>query len=574
MLDAARCPAAIASTIDVVPVTASPPAKTAGCGVCRVSRSTAISPRGVRRSSAFTAVRSGLWPMAKTITSAASTCSVSGIGSTLSPCGVKAKPEISWQRTPVMRWPSRSTARNVREGKTSIPSASVSSTSQAEAGIVSRLSTHDMPTQSAPRRRTVWAASTATFPPPSTSTRFPAKDVVRSRAVSRSSSVAMSTSGPSAPGSGRRMPRWAPTATNTASNPSASNASTSATGVLRRKLNALGEDGVDLALDDLRREAVSRHANSHHPAGDRERLEDRCGKTLADKVKRGRHASRPAADDGDALRFGRFDRRRFRDFVRVGEGPVGDETLEGGDRNRGIDIAAGAGRLALVVAHPAADRWERILQPDRAIGVGITAGMQERHVALGALPRRAGIAAGRRALFGDDVGRRDRLRERLVDRRAQCDALVRLARNPHRAHLGAFAASRALFVVDIARRSNDLRPERSGLAFDRLDRRAHQHADIRVCVDLGGARRHHALRAIERRKGVAELRHLAANVRQPVDEHHRITAVGDVERGGDAGDPRPDDERRGAVSVAHAASPCMANKPACSGGRRPPPSPA
>ena len=54
-----------------------------------------------------------------------------------------------------------------------IPSSSACSTSSRMAGIVSRLSRQAIDTSVAPRRRAVSATSTATLPPPITSTRLP-----------------------------------------------------------------------------------------------------------------------------------------------------------------------------------------------------------------------------------------------------------------------------------------------------------------------------------------------------------------------------------------------------------------
>ena len=63
------------------------------------------------------------------------------------------------------------------------------------------------------------------------------------------------------------------------------------------------------------------------------------------------------------------------------------------------------------------------------------------------------------------------------------------------------------------------------------------------------ARGHHlrgedAGRAVERREGLVELGHVAADRRLALDEVDREAGVGDLERGGDAGDPAADDQRR------------------------------
>ncbi len=186
--------------------------------------------------------------MAKMTTSAASTCSVPGNSSKSGRPSLKPRKFTSTQCTPVTRPFSPSTSLKVRDGKISIPSSAASRISHSWAGIWALLSRQVIPTQAAPRRTALMAVSMATLPPPRTRTCLPATRELDSplplgegvgvrvsklfplRLTARKKSVAISTwSKESAPGIGNLIPRWAPTATKTASKPFSNRPGTSST---------------------------------------------------------------------------------------------------------------------------------------------------------------------------------------------------------------------------------------------------------------------------------------------------------------------------------------------------------
>src|SRR3972149_3179064 len=71
--------------------------------------------------------------------------------------------------------------------------------------------------------------------------------------------------------------------------------------VVELQINSLGQDGIDLALDDLWRQAIRRDANAHHTAWHRQRLEDGHRAALPHQVLGAGQASRAGTDDRHAL---------------------------------------------------------------------------------------------------------------------------------------------------------------------------------------------------------------------------------------------------------------------------------
>ena len=139
---------------------------------------------------------------------------------------------------------------------------------------------------------------------------------------------------------------------------------------------------------------------------------------------------------------------------------------------------------------------------------------------------------------------RHRLRERHVDRRAAAEAGVELAGDLLvRAHLRARAAAVAQALVHRARLAADRHLEVADVALDRLHLAVGEQHDVRVLVHLHHARRQDALRAVERREGLRQLAHVAADRRLLLDQHHLHAAVGHVERRLDAGDAAADHQR-------------------------------
>src|SRR3972149_2630278 len=76
-------------------------------------------------------------------------------------------------------------------------------------------------------------------------------------------------------------------------------------------------------------------------------------------------------------------------------GPIRDEPLQGGDRDRAVQQRARAGIFTTVVAHPAADAGERVLVVNDLKRVFVAALGDERDIPLRPLMDGAGVAAGR-----------------------------------------------------------------------------------------------------------------------------------------------------------------------------------
>ncbi len=130
------------------------------------------------------------------------------------------------------------------------------------------------------------------------------------------------------------------------------------------------EDGVDVLVQALAREAVSGNAVAHHAAHGTMHLEHRnlvphqCAEVGA------RKAGRAAADNGDALAgVG----KALGGGNLVGRGIVYRIFLDGADVKRRVDKDAAAALLARVLAHQRAGRGERVVLADHLNRTGIVA---------------------------------------------------------------------------------------------------------------------------------------------------------------------------------------------------------
>ena len=136
------------------------------------------------------------------------------------------------------------------------------------------------------------------------------------------------------------------------------------------------------------------------------------------------------------------------------------------------------------------------------------------------------------------------LRKRDADGGAPAEAFVELARQfLLRTFLPAGAAAGALPGIHAARLAAEGDLEIAHVALHPLDFAVGFQADARVRGGLDHARGQDALRAIEGGKGLGQLRHVAAQGRGALHQHHLGAAVGDVERGLEAGDAAADDQR-------------------------------
>ncbi len=87
--------------------------------------------------------------------------------------------------------------------------------------------------------------------------------------------------------------------------------------------------------------------------------------------------------------------------------------------------------------------------------------------------------------------------------------------------------------------------EVADVAGDLLDLAVAQQVDVRMPADVRHLGRQDAGRAVERREGLVELGHVAADRRLALDQVDLVAGVGQLERRLDAGDAAADDQRVG-----------------------------
>ena len=224
---AASRPWATASITAAGPLTASPPAKTPGRRHAIVAASASMVPGGPtagRPSSGSRENRSGSvsWPTAEKAKAHGTSNSEPFTGRGLRrPLPSGSPSSMRTHRIPASRPVAAS--RIASTGATSIvrrtPSCSAASTSSWKAGISVRDRRYRIQTSSAPQRTAVRAASTAEFPPPTTTT-FPCRCLGPCSSVSLRKSRADSIPRASSPGTPSFLPRGAPGARKMARNPS------------------------------------------------------------------------------------------------------------------------------------------------------------------------------------------------------------------------------------------------------------------------------------------------------------------------------------------------------------------
>jgi hypothetical protein len=157
-------------------------------------------------------------------------------------------------------------------------------------------------------------------------------------------------------------------------------------------------EAVDLAGEDVARQAVGGDPVAEHAAGRLAGVADLDLVPEAREVVRGREAARAAADHEHAPAGRRGDPLEGEAAL---QREVAEEPLDGVDRDARVELAAVAARLARVVADAAVDRRERVVGAEHAPGVLVTAVDDVREPALDVLAGRAGRVAGRQKVDVD-----------------------------------------------------------------------------------------------------------------------------------------------------------------------------
>ena len=213
---AAVAPEAMASITELGPVTQSPPPNTPGIFDFN-ELETDSAPLFVR--AAFSGMKSSDidWPMAIITESHAITCSEPSLGTGRLLPLASTSPRIMVTHSRPETLPSSPMTRVGLESSTiSMPSSNVWFASSMVAGISCLVRRYSTVTLSAPSLIDVLAASSATFPPPTTIT-WPFNEVILRWYTSQSMSMALKTPSRSSPGMFIEFEACAPTDTKTAS---------------------------------------------------------------------------------------------------------------------------------------------------------------------------------------------------------------------------------------------------------------------------------------------------------------------------------------------------------------------
>ena len=130
----------------------------------------------------------------------------------------------------------------------------------------------------------------------------------------------------------------------------------------------------------------------------------------------------------------------------------------------------------------------------------------------------------------DHVGVRHRLRERNEDSLAICNPHVKLAGGSHRTELGAVAAGHTSAGIDIGRLLEDLDLEVADAAGHFLHFGEHQDLNILTLPHRHHLRGQNASRAIERREGLVEHGHAAADRAGALDQINLVPGFRNLQR--------------------------------------------
>ncbi len=155
------------------------------------------------------------------------------------------------------------------------------------------------------------------------------------------------------------------------------------------------DDACDLGIEHFPRQSIFRNPEVHHAAGHRPAFVDRDRMSAPREVPCGGEAARTGADDEDPFAGG----TRWRvDRPLLLEREISDETLDGMDGHRFVDLVAVAGGFARVIADAAVHGRQGIVAQNNRPRFAIAAGLRFREPRLDVLAGRARIVARRQAI--------------------------------------------------------------------------------------------------------------------------------------------------------------------------------
>ncbi len=296
-------------------------------------------------------------------------------------------------------------------------------------------------------------------------------------------------------------------------------------------------DHLDLRLEDVLGEAVFGDPHGEPAARHGQGLEDVDVVAFDRQIVRRGESRGTGADDGDLLSLLLLDRGDEPGlFLEV---EVGHELLQVHDVDRFIHLSPLAGRLAGVVADPAADDGKGVVFLDELQGFLEFSRRDQGDVPLDADVGGTGRLAGGGPQLVDRETGGNGLGKVAVDGLAGIEPFVEVGGDGDGADVGAVPASGALGQIDVPGGLRHPDPEAARLALHGLHRPPRHDLHIGVAAYLDEFRREDAGRTIVRGKGLVQLGHDAADADPPLHEEDLHPGIGKIERGLDACNPRP-----------------------------------
>ncbi len=218
---------------------------------------------------------------------------------------------------------------------------------------------------------------------------------------------------------------------------------------------------------------------------------------------------------------------------------VGHELLQVHDIDRFIHLAPLAGRLAGMVADPAADDGKGVVLLDEFQGFLEFSRRDQGHVPLDADVGGTGRLAGGGPQLVDRETGGNGLGKVAIHGLAGVEPFVEVGGDGDGADVGAVPASGAFGQIDVPGGLGHPDPEAARLPLDGLDRPPGHDLHIGMTPDFDQFRGEDAGRTVVRGKGLVQLGHDAADADPLLHEEDLHPGIGKIERGLDARNTRP-----------------------------------